>query len=571
MVEGAVQLTQTVTDVDIWLHDFLQNRSVQIQEAFGLRIERFLQGSEQLTFSLPLNDPKLPFIHEDQLIFTENDYWIVDHFEDSHPGHKKIVCNARWIELSWRTRVGPFSVLGKTPGAGLADILAQSGWAVGTVPPNSDLFSMEEMDGTNLSLLRRWAAVTGYEILFNNTTRTVSFVSAVGTARDIGFSWGYNIREIKRTLHPPPATRLYPVGANNLNIAGVNPTGLQYIENFDFYTDQGLTITQARNLYRKDLIWVDQRYLLALNLYDAAVRRLEKLSKPRVFYAASVIDLSRIIGGGTIGFNPGDTMKVDDEVLGVLENVRVTRTVVYPNDPKSDEVELGFMSNGMLDVSSGGERDMEYGTLVPIVDTNNELMTIAASELNYGEISITSTGSGVIISGSTFVGTATGSGTIRFRMVINGANVGDPREIAFTNGQQIEFSWPSFATDLDEGSHDIHWRAQVFEGSGTVALATNAGRSWVLARGAIGIGISTSPSQSLSEVIEEWLSYNVEDTDLSVGFDDLIEIDIFEDMEHFEYEPEDFLNDLSYFRLNDPLYGVLDGPGWLAPPAKEYV
>jgi hypothetical protein len=493
-------MTVTMLDVDIWLHDFLQVQSIQVQRAGEYKIEKVLQGSEQLSFTLQLDDPKLQFIHEDQLLLADDSYWIVDHFEDEHPGHRTIVASARWIELSWRTRVGVFSLLARTPLQGLTTILSGSGWTVGSVPADPEVYSIEEMDGTNLSLIRRWALVTGYEVEFDTVNKEVSFVESVGQAREIGFRWGQNIKSIKRTFYPPPATRLIPIGANNLQISNVNPTGQNYIEDFSFYTDQGLTITQARNLYRKDLIWVDERYLVEVNLYDAAVLRLAKLSRPRVFYEADVLDLSRIMGGEQ-GFQPGDTMPVDDEIIGVLEDVRVTRTIKYPNEPRKDRVELGFLTNGMLDVSTGSTREVNYAELIPIVDQNVELLNIGPSETNYGEISVTSTGSTILIAGSTFVGIATGTGTIRFKMVIDGVNIGEPRDIAFTDGQQVEFSWPTFATDLADGAHDVHWRAQVISGAGTVALDEGDGRSWVLIRGAVGVGTSSSPNQFVSEEI----------------------------------------------------------------------
>lgn len=494
-------MTVTLRDADIWLHDFLQVKSVQIQRAGEVKIERVLQGSEQLSFVLPLADPKLGFIHEDQLVLSEGIYWLVDRFEEEHPGHRTVICNARWIELSWRTRVGVFSLLGRTPTQGLTTILSGTGWVVGSMPADLDLYSMEEMDGTALSLLRRWAVVTGYEVEFDTVSRSVSFVESVGEARQIGFRWGQNIKSIKRTFYPPPATRIYPVGANSMSITNVNPTGQPYIEDYSFYMAQGLTLVQARNLYRKDLIWVDERYLVEVNLYDAAVRRLAKLSQPRVFYEADVLDLSRLMGSDQ-GFNPGDTMPVDDEVLGVLETVRVMRTVQFPTEPKKDKVELGFLSNGMLDVSSGSTRDVDYAGLIPIVSQNDELLTVGGSEVNYGSIAVTSAGSTVLIAGSTFVGTATGTGTVRIRMVIDGTDVGSAREFAFTAGQ-VEMSWPTFATDLEEGAHDVQWRAQVVSGTGTIELPIGSGRSWLLIRGAVGIGVSTSPNQFVSEEILE--------------------------------------------------------------------
>lgn len=547
-------MTTQMRDVDIWLHDIFQVRSIQVQQAGDLRIERFLQGAEQLSFKLPIDDPKLDFMHEDQLILCDGDYWLIDNIEDSHPGMRLVTCNARWIELSWRTRVGPFSVLGRTPAQGMTDILQGSGWTVGTTPSNSEAYSMEEMDGTVLSILWRWAAITGYELAFDTVAKTVSLVSAVGINRQIGFRWGYNIKEIKRTFFPPPATRLYPIGANNLNIGSVNPTGQLYIENYSFYMAQGLTETQARNLYRKDLIWVDQRYLLASNLFDAGVERLAKLSQPRVHYSASVVDLSRVMEDGAYGFDPGDQLWVDDEILGVLEQVRVTRTVQFVNDPHRDEIELGFLSNGLLDVSSGSERDLQYDSLIPIVDTNAEEMTITSSTSNYGDISITSSGVAVIIAGSTFVGTASGSGVIQFSMTIDGTPVGGTYSFAFSNGEQVEFSWPTFASDVEEGSHDVQWRAAVTSGAGTVTLPEGQGRSWVLMRGAVGVAGSSTPSQFIIEAL------------VPVALETMSE-----DIEIFLFGSEEFMIEEEFEAIDPPplseevevLFESVLGPTWL--------
>lgn len=552
-------------DVDIWLYDFFQNRSVQIQQAGEYKIERFLQGSEQLSFRLPLNDPKLRFLHEDQLVEAEGDFWIVDHVEESHPGYKTIVCNARWVELSWRIRYGPFSVLAKTPEQGLTQIMAGSGWTIDVAPVSVKLYTMEEMDGTTLSLLRRWAVVTGYELQFDNVNKTVSMVDAVGTTRQPGFRWGYDILEINRKFYPPPATRLYPVGANNLTISDANPDGLPYIENYDFYTDQGLSLVQARALYRKDIAWVDQRYLLSVNLYDAAVVRLAKLSQPRVFYSGKVIDVRRLMGGPTYAFLPGDTTTVDDEVLGVLENVRITRTVQYPNDPKRDEVELGFMTNGLLDVSDGGNRDINYNDVFMIIDVNSTELIIGNTSTNYGEIALTSAGAATVLSGSTFVGNASGTGTVEFKMVVDGVTQGQAYTATFTDGQLVEFSWPSLASDIPEGAHEIHWRAQVISGSGTITLPADAGRSWVLSRGAVGVGVNTSPNAFVSESFETYVDILTDS--FTVEFVQTVPV-VVEESDSIDVHVLDIEDRIIIpWQLEDPNFGQLDSIYGLAGPS----
>lgn len=570
-------------DHDIWLTDWREQRSMQIQVASNVKIERFLQGSEQLEFELKLDDPKLEFIHEDQTIEAYGDKWVVDHFEDKHAtkGYRKVVCNAYWIRLSWRTKVGTTSVLGKTPEEGVDQLLAQTGWTQVGPPTNTDLYTLEEIDGTVLSLLRRWSVITGYEIVFDNVNKTVRFISEVGQQRQLGFRWAYNIKEISRTYYPPQATRLYPIGANDLTIANANPNGLPYIEDYSFYLAQGLSITEARALYRKDLTWVDQRYLLELNLYDAAVIRLSKLAQPRIYYRAKVLDLSRILGEDAdpliTGYEPGDYATVDDEELGVLEDVRITRTVSFPAEPKRDEVELGFLTNGLLDVSDGGNREIQYDAIAMIVDTNNDPVTIGISEKTYNEIALTSAGAATIVTGSTFVGTASGAGTVTFKMTLDGVTIGQEYTHDFVDGELVEFSWPSFASDLSEGAHEVQWRAVTT--SGDILLATGAGRSWILTRGAVGVGQASTPNQFITDSIEEadlisWMPVPV-DSDYDITFFDVAITDQeqIEDLVQEEITSGDFLqsSDLSDqfilpFTLESTAFGSLDGPGVLSSP-----
>ena len=559
-------------DHDIWLTDWLGQRSMQIQVAKNVRIEKFLQGIEQFSFELKLDDQKLDYIHEDQTIEAYGDVWIVDHFEDKHvtAGYRKVVCNADWIRLSWIIKFGPYSLLGETPEAGLAKILSGTDWTVVNPPASVKLYTMEEIDGTILSLLRRWAYITGYEIEFDTINKTVEFKEEVGETRHIGFTWGRNIKEITRTYYPPQATRLYPVGANDLTISNANPTGLPYIENYDFYLAQGLTLTQARARYRKDLPWVDQRYLLEVNLYDAAVARLAKLAQPRIFYKANVFDLSRVMGVDAdpmaFGFKPGDYAPIDDEELGLLEQVRITRTVVYPAEPKRDEVELGFLTNGLLDVSDGGSRDLDYSDIFMIVDQNIDELLINATSTNYGAIALTSAGSASVITGSTFVGTASGTGTVEFRMVLDGVTQGQAYSKAFTDGQLVEFSWPSLSSDIPEGAHEIHWRAQVIGGSGIITLEPEAGRSWVLSRGAVGVGVNTSPNAFVSEELDEWLGAFMEDWTIEFVKNVDVLVTTYEDTLTEEYEDltDEFILP---FQLESPVFGEMDSIFGLSGPS----
>lgn len=560
-------MSGTPANLAIWLSNVRANRAMQlgIADFRNLRIEKNLQGVEKLSFEIKSDNPKIDYILEDQnlqLDPDDGDRWIVDHFEDLRPGYRTVVCFAYWTKLGWRTRYGLTSILAKTPLQGLTQILNSTGWTVGSVPTNIELYTMEEMDGTILSLIRRWAAVTGYEVVFDSVNLEVSFVTSIGNNQGISLIYGHNLKEIKRTYKGPEATRLYPIGANNLTIESANPSGVPYIENYDYYTDQGLTLIEARNLYRKDLIWVDTKYLSSVNLYDSGVARLEALSQPRISYEGRIIDVSRLMSTtGEVLFEVGDTCRVEDGLIGIDTTARVKRLVRFPLDPQLDEVELGFVSNGTVDVSSGETRDVNYDALVPVVYANTEAITLNASEKNFGSISVTSAGDAAVIAGSTIIGVASGTGTVRFRLVIDGIDIGEPRDIAFTAGQQVEYSWPSFAESLDEGSHEIHWRGQIVSGTGTIDVAEGDARSWVILRGAVGVGINTSPNAFVSEEI---LGYVATLTHLeTIWIEDPVGEIVLKGETLTAHEAAITELYIIPFTIGDPTFGVIGGPGQL--------
>ena len=228
-----------VEDLEIWLHNIRGERAMMITDATDVKTEVQLQGIEEFSFRIRRDDPKSAFIIADQLVEYDGARYRVRDYEDEHPTMRTVVCDANWIELTWRTKTGLYSLLSKTPAEGLTSILLGTQWIPGVPPVNLTLFSAEDTDPTNLAILRRWASVTGYELQFDTIAKTVTMVTQVGVNRGVGFTYGHNLKTFKRKYRPPQATRLYPYGANDLDISSVNPAGVPFVENYSWYTAQG--------------------------------------------------------------------------------------------------------------------------------------------------------------------------------------------------------------------------------------------------------------------------------------------------------------------------------------------
>lgn len=489
----------------IWLYDLLQLPKVAIGRYTDLVVEDRLQDLETLVFAIEADDQKAPLLAPDLYVRYDDRIYRITELRQEREGSEALVvvtAEGRWTELSRRTRAGETSLLGRTNAQGLNAILAGTGWVSGGVPADPVLYSMVELDATVVALVRRWADITGTEVEWDTIGRRVFLRPQVGEDRGVGFRYGKNVRSISRRYEPPIATRLYPYGGNDLDISAVNPSGLQYIENYDWYLAQGLTLAQAQQRYRKDQVWSDQRYLVGVNLLDAAIRRLDRISKPIISYEMDVVDLWATSDGESAPLLIGDTVTVRDPTFSIDIKTRVVRLIRHPRAPWNDQIELEFLQRTLTDSElEVGGRTTDPGAVGILVDTNDEAFVVGSGTTLWGEIGITVTGQTTFVSGGTFVGVATGSGVVRFSMAIDGEVVGATFDFPFdaATEPQVEFSWPSFATGLDEGTYLVTWRAVVTSGAGTIAVAEEAARAWLLIRGAVGAGLASTPSQFLAE------------------------------------------------------------------------
>ena len=495
----------------VWVYGLDGKQAGVLADPRGLQIEERLQESETLTFNVRADDPKAYLIGPDRMVRYDGRRYRITDLKDKREGAQvttEVVAEGLWIDLlgTW-VRQG-FTIVGQPIAAGLAALLAGTGWTVGTVESDGGTYSRSvDNDETVLASVRFWASLTGREIRWDTDTRTVSLVVQQGTDRGLGFRWGRNLTNVTRTTLPPECTRLYPYGANDLSIRPVNPTGKEYLEDFSYYTAKGLTLAQAQANYTRSQIWRDDRYLLATNLLDAATERLAKLAQPRVAYECSVVDLSGLTGSLEV-FAIGDTVRVADDPLGVSLTTRIVRRITTPLEPAKNAVELSFLAPGLGGAASNGGTGGGTGQFALLVDQNLAALTLTAGlyALHGIELSFSSTGN--LVMGLELDGTATGSGTLEVTYYWGSDQVGPTVQQAFTAGP-FHLSVPDSLVGL-EGSHAVYVRARVVTGSGTIAIPANASRFYILAAGTVGGGVNTDPEVSVNDTAYPFLIANAD-------------------------------------------------------------
>lgn len=558
----------------IWLHRYNGDQWLPIRERQSHSVETRLFGAETMTFTVKADDQRAEYLNVDQIVSFEGvRYKLVETTQERIREEAVVICycEALWNELGQRIRVGNFNVLGQQIGPGLTQILSGTGWTVGTLATDLNVYSIEDNDAPVLALVRRWAGVTNKEVRFNTADRTVDLVDTVGVTRPIGFRYGRNMTSVKRRYQPPLATRLYPFGANSLDITGPNPTALQFIEDYSWYTAQGLTLAEAKALYRKDQVWIDERYLVAINLYDAALARLAAIAQPIVSYETSVADLSTLTGSSEDDFEVGDTVRVFDAEFGLDLPTRVVRLVRYPLEPWSNQVELDYSQAGLGDETGElDQRDLGYDALKVLVSSNDAAVDVNSSSVfAWATVEVTTTGSATTaVLGGTFTGTATGTGTIEVYCTLDGVDIGPRKSIAFVAGQ-VEHSWPTFTADVPEGPHTIQWRATRSAGTGNVLLPIDGGRGWVLITGGVGVGLASSPSAFVSEEVDPIVAASVTDVyTVLIEANDIIIVETEAPTQITPYVPGEDWN--IPFTLDDATFGVLDSQYKLSGPAATY-
>lgn len=489
----------------VWLYDLAEARTAALADPAGLELDERLQESEVLRFTVRADDPKADYVDNDRVVSYRSRLYRITELTTVRDGSAvryDVAAEALWIDLLGFPAVTT-NIVGATIGEGLGAILAGTNWAAGDVDADGGNFSLDiNQDLTALALLRAWASMTGRELVFDTNGRTVAMVLQQGTDRGIGFRYGRNLITVTRKSEPPAATRLYAYGGGDLSISSVNPTHLPYVDNFTYYTDQGISLATAQAKYLKVMRWTDERYLLALNLYDAAVAKLATLSQPTVSYQLAVVDLADLLPTRE-QVELGDTVRVDDAPTGIRLSTRVVRKVTRPLEPARTEVELSFLQPGLdlTAIPSSGTSGGGSG-FSQLVALNSAVLAVAGASqvtLDQIDLGVNEGDQANLVFGFELDATATGTGTLQVAFFYGGTPVGPLVQVPFTAGP-VHVSVADFLVGLTT-SNSFYAKASIVGGTGSVSVPLNTAHLYVLGSGLAGGGAGSSPDVDVAEAV----------------------------------------------------------------------
>ena len=282
-------------------------------------------GDKQLEF-VYCGDPRS--ILNEYYIETDSDRYVV---KEVHPADRatRYVCKLDLEDLE-QTMFQQFTAANKTVTQAAALALVGTGWTVSTTMTKKR--SVQTYKKTPLEILYKICDAFMCELKFDNVNKVVTFAAKLGQDRGVYLRSDINLRSLSPTYDSYEYyTRLIPIGADGLQI---DNDGKNYVENYT-YSDKIRT-----------LIWEDTSYTDATELMTDAIGKLSDLAAPKRSYSADVVDLARVPAADTrtdyefLLFDLGDTIKITDEMTGVMEKQRIVKIVKYPDDPTKNTIEL---------------------------------------------------------------------------------------------------------------------------------------------------------------------------------------------------------------------------------------
>lgn len=453
-----------------------------------LSFEERLFESYIMKFAVALDDPQAETLMEDVMVeYRGEKFFVTDVWKTRSDDGSRILrveAEAAWMRLSDRKRPGTTTFSNVNPRTGLDRILSGTGWSAGEVDLSNTLYHMDMTDATVLQLIWEWARITGNEVRWNITDKSVQMVPTIGVDLPVSFRYESNMLSLERRAQPPKFTRLWPYGRDSLTIASVN-SGLNYVDNFTYYTSKGYTLAEAQANYTKEEIYVDDAITDAEILRDRAIALLNANAIGTVTYTMKVADLEDVWGSSLIDYKVGDTVGVYDELLSINERARIIRLVRWPHDPSKNEIELSFTPILVPDNSSTTTR-ADPNSNWEMFESRN---TTSSRMVRFGDTILarlklnTSEGAEWIL-GYSLLGVGVGSGTITIqpRDDNHGVNYWPEKTFAVSNGVPFQYNFTYAAKEIPAGDYTLVIRAN--SDSTVTGLDIDAGGSamWVLAK-----------------------------------------------------------------------------------------
>lgn len=315
----------------------------------GLCVETAINGEDQISFSCPKSyNLKM----EEYVRTRDNEYIVKEITNDVNQDKVKVVAKINVEELKGAV-IETYLLDSDTMLTGMRQAftrLIDKGW---TVQANADQVltkrrTLRLSRTTVWNVFQELVNLFQYECTIDAINKVVTINSEIGKDRGTYFMEDLNITSLDSQSDTYDlVTRIYPVGANGINISSVND-GKLYVDNNE-YTDKVLAV-----------YWEDNRYYHPSELLEDAIAKLEKLAIPTRSYDVAVETLGDV--------QLGDSILLISKSLGIKEKHRVISMKRFPQDPGKDTLVL---SNKTEDLTEYMTQSLSATEIVRTITTTD--------------------------------------------------------------------------------------------------------------------------------------------------------------------------------------------------------
>ena len=485
------------------LYNYYEILEAYLENATNIVQEQELQGISTLEFSLPLNDSKAANVVVDKEIVWGGRRYYITQIEDEREGTqawKRVHCDEIWlVELGKRLYTQDINWEGVSVYYGLNTLLSGTNWIIGQIEGDMNkIHWMKDSKNNILYLMREWANICGYEIEFDSMNRRVFFRTRIGRDNGTVFRYKKNLRNVKRTVQPPEATVLYMYGKAGLALNQVNYSLQQYIENYSYYLDQGFTLEQARALFKREVVIVDESITSLNDLYDKAWATLYQLSAPKYIYECTIADISEQTGQDA--FDIGDIITVYDEVANVNIKERIVRIKRVATRPQDTEVELANPVPVLENVLSGTTNTVSGTAGFGTFHFENANAIEVSGPTNIIALSVDNLSSAQAIIGALIVGQASTAATVEISLTVGNTNtIPTIRQVVSAGWNTIAI--PKFVV-MNSGNVTVKFSMNINNGTFTIP-AKNA-QVYIFVQGAGGYSAYSDHTNSGYTAYSDW-------------------------------------------------------------------
>lgn len=321
------------------IYDFYHNSIAELCDnsrtsAYGVTVDKKVNGIATLKFNIPSNSPKLKHLVNDGcMIKFDGHYYLIKNQNEIRESDAICTVECEGIEAGLAGfKCIKTNLIAKTARELFETILNESNWVFAGSDIPDNILRHFSCDGESLSVLEAIYTIA------ENFNATVEFGTREDSNRhyvylrkniiDNGFyiSSKFNLKSLEINRDSKELCTICRVyggisddTGNRINIMSVNPTGKDYIENYQFYLDMGYDIEyiKSRKEYFHKEITINYDLITDVNeLYEIAKEQSKKYAYPKIDCNVTFLDL----------YEMDNRFELDKLVLG-------ERVHVYQFDP----------------------------------------------------------------------------------------------------------------------------------------------------------------------------------------------------------------------------------------------